>query len=114
MFGFGRKRIAPGATLADRSSATVQQSVNRALDFPTNHNPALNQAESGRVNRPISARPLYAHLMGPVVMPPMFDGFVGMFHARVARVQPVITAPGYDGIMPIREQSTLDKPLPYK
>jgi hypothetical protein len=114
MFGFARRKLAVGARNPDRSSVIAYTDANRALDFPTTHHPELNQAESGRVNRPISARGIYRHLMNPVVYPEGYNGFTGMFHARAARVVTVVTKPGYDGIMPIREQGSLTKPLPYK
>jgi hypothetical protein len=78
------------------------------------HNPQNNQAESGRVNKPINSGPIYRHMMGPVVFPQQFNMFIGMFHVRAAHVIPVTVNAGYDGIMPTIEQPTLTKPLPYK
>jgi len=83
-------------------------------------NPGINQAESGAPH----ATP-YATLRGnTVVAAPMpllprnemkaFRGNVGVNVSRAARAFVVVPREPYNGVMPMREQPTLRKPLPYR
>lgn len=114
MFGFLRRLTAPGTTLPDRSSAVGTQAESNGMRVVETHAPDRNQAEYGIVNRPINPAPIYRHMMGPVYYPNGFDGFVGIFHVSAARVIPIYNRADYNGILPVTEQPTLTKPLPYK